>query len=220
MSEPTLRILDQSLEYALWGFVIFFVVEIFFIALRLRKRRKGLADYYREEFEEPYEREITGEDAPEQLTHYLLLSNRLGMAIQALWGAAIFAVICFLFVCFTPISIFENFANPGSRGWAPLRITSLNYDRFYEGFSLQGEVWNQSPEPIGGLRAVILIWDSNQALLDKISVPIDGDPLPTLSSGTFAVQYTKHSPFLYGYQVSFESSDGQQMSHVEGFDAD
>lgn len=220
MSEPTLRILDQSLEYALWGFLIFFLAALLFIARRLRKRRKGLADYYREEFEEPHERAITGEAAPELLTHYLPLSNRLRMAIQALWVAAIFAVICFLFVSFTPISIFENFARPGSSQQAPLRLTSLSYDRFYEGFSLQGEVWNQSLEPIRGLRTVILIWDSNQELLDRISVPLDDEPLSARSAGTFAVRYAEHSPFLYGYQVSFESSDGQQIAHAEGFDAE
>lgn len=218
MNDVTLRILDQSLEYALWGFLICFTATLFFISLQLQKRRKGLAKYYQEEFEEPYKKELIGGIAPERLVNYIPLSNRLRMAIRALWVASVFAVVCFVLVSFTPTSIIENFTDLGNYELAQLRLTSLSHNRFYEGFSLQGEVWNQSPETISGIRAVIIVWDSNQKLLDTISVPIDGDPLSVKSSGTFTAEYTKFSPFLYGYQVTFESSDGNKISHVEGFD--
>ena len=50
MNERTIEILDQSLEYSLWAFLFVFLASLCFIALRLKARKQGLADYLRYEF--------------------------------------------------------------------------------------------------------------------------------------------------------------------------
>lgn len=218
MSEQILQILDQSLTYSLWAFLLIFIIILFFIALRLKARKRGLADYFREEFEKRFEREIVGEDLAKPLERYVPLSNRLRMAVHALFISAVLALGCFLVAGFTPISFFDNFATEKRWQTTPLRLTRLNYERFYEGFSLQGEVWNQSEESIRGLRAIIHIWKFDHELLDQVLAPVQPDPFPSRSAGTFSVRYTENSPFLYGYQVSFETADGLEVPHVKGFD--
>ncbi|MDA2929269.1 hypothetical protein MYX84_04860, partial [Acidobacteria bacterium AH-259-O06] len=217
MSEQILQILDQSLTYSLWAFLLIFIIILFFIALRLKARKRGLADYFREEFEKRFEREIVGEDLAKPLERYVPLSNRLRMAVHALFISAVLALGCFLVAGFTPISFFDNFATEKRWQTTPLRLTRLNYERFYEGFSLQGQVWNQSEQSIRGLRAIIHIWKFDHELLDQVLAPVQPDPFPSRSAGTFSVRYTENSPFLYGYQVSFERADGLEVPHVKGF---
>lgn len=220
MSERTLQILDQSLEYSLWAFLLIFLAGLCFIALRLKARKQGLVDYLRDEFEKRYEEEILGESLGEAVDGALPLSNRVRMATKALILSAAVALVCFLLAGFTPLSFFGNFATETTREEGPLRLTMLTYERFFEGFSLEGEVWNQTEEPMRGLKALISIWKSESELLDEVSVQVEPDPLPPLSAGTFNLRYTENSPFLYGYHVTFENQQNQRVPHVEGFDVE
>ena len=220
MNERTLEILDQSLEYSLWAFLFVFLASLCFIALRLKARKQGLADYLRYEFERRYEQEIVGEDLGEVVDGAVPLSNRVRMATKALILSVALAFVCFLLAGFTPLSFFGNFATAPTRETGPLRLTLLTYERFYEGFSLEGEVWNQTQEPMGGLKALVSIWKSEHELLDEVSVQVKPDPLPALSAGTFSLRYTENSPFLYGYQVTFENDQDMEVPHVEGFDVE
>ena len=222
MNEQTLEILDQSLEYSLWAFLLVFLASLCFIALRLKARKQGLADYLRNEFErryeQRYEQEIIGDDLGEIVDGAVPLSNRVRMATKALILSVALAFIFFLLVGFTPLSFFGNFATEPTRETGPLRLTSLIYERFFEGFSLEGEVWNQTQEPMGGLKALVSIWKSENELLDEVSVQVKPNPLPALSAGTFSLRYTENSPFLYGYHVTFKNDQEREVPHVEGFD--
>ena len=220
MNERTLEILDQSLKYSLWAFLFIFLVSLCFIALRLKARKQGLVDYLRDEFEKRYQREMVGEDLGEVVDGAVPLSNRVRMATKALILSVALAFVCFLLAGFTPLSFFGNFATETTRETGPLRLTLLTYERFFEGFSLEGEVWNQTEEPMTGLKALVSVWKSEQELLDEVSVQVEPDPLPALSAGTFSLRYTENSPFLYGYQVSFEDEQNLKVPHVEGFDVE
>ena len=220
MNERTLEILDQSLKYSLWAFLFIFLVSLCFIALRLKARKQGLVDYLRDEFEKRYQREMVGEDLGEVVDGAVPLSNRVRMATKALILSVALAFVCFLLAGFTPLSFFGNFATETTRETGPLRLTLLTYERFFEGFSLEGEVWNQTEEPMTGLKALVSVWKSEQELLDEVSVQVEPDPLPALSAGTFSLRYTENSPFLYGYQVSFENEQNLKVPHVEGFDVE
>jgi hypothetical protein len=220
MNQRTLDILDQSLTCSLWAFLVCFLITLLFIALQLRTRRRGLAVFFREEFEKQYQRKFGEQELNEQINTYSPLSNRMHMAFQALLLSAGVALVFFLVVSFVPIALFDNFASDNTWKNTPLRVTSLHYNRFHEGFSLHGEVWNQTQEAISGLRAIISIWKSDRELLDTVSVPVEPDPIASESPGTFDIRYEESSPFLFGYQVTFESSEGQAVSHVEGFDVD
>lgn len=220
MNERVLEILDQSLKFSLWAFLLIFLASLYFIALQLKARKPGFSAYLREEFEKRYEDEIMGVDAGKVADRAVLLANRLRMAIQALVISAVLAFMCFLVVAFTPLSWFGNFATEDTRQAARLRLTLLTYERFYDGFSLDGEVWNQSPESMGGLRALISVWKSDRELLDEVSVQVEPDPLPPGSAGVFNLRYTENSPFLYGYQVTFKSGQDLEIPHVQGFDVE
>lgn len=218
MGEQTLYILDQSLFYALWAFMLVFLISLFFIRHQLKTRKQGLADYFQEEFEQHLEDNLKGKFLSSETASFVLLSDRIRMATRALILSILLAVVCFVVVGFTPLSFFDNFANRKVWTTAPLRLTLLNYERFYEGFSVDGEVWNQGEEPLTGLSASIQIWGSERDLLEEISVPVQPDPFLPRSPGTFSLRYTTNSPFLYGYRVLFVNDEGQHMSYVKGFD--
>ena len=102
----------------------------------------------------------------------------------------------------------------------PLRLTTLSYERFHEGFSLRGEVWNQTQDSLQGVTARVQVLGSENELLENVPVPVEPDPLPGRSPGTFQLNYTKNSPFLHGYRVTFESVLGAPIPHIKGFDVD
>lgn len=204
----------------MWAFLGIFIVCLTFIALRLRARREKLADYFSREFDEKYQEEMTGTQPTSEPRAFLQLSNRLPMAAQALVLSLLLSLICFLVIGFTPFSPLNNFANSDLQRNTPLRLTFLSYERFHDGFSLQGEVWNQSQEPMEGLQALVQIWRSERELLDQVPVAVQPAPLSAETAGSFSIRYTEKSPFLYGYQVSFQSRDGVRIPHVKGFDVE
>ena len=220
MNERVLDILDQSLRYSLWAFLLTFLASLCFIALQLKARKQGFAEYLREEFEKRYEKKVLGENPEKVLDRTVPLANRLRMVVQALVISAFLAFGCFLVVGFTPLSLFGNFATENPSQAAPLRLTLLAYERFNDGFSLNGEVWNQSQESMRGLRALVSIWKSDRELLDEITVQVEPDPLPAGSAGVFSLRYTESSPFLYGYQVTFGSDQDMKIPHVQGFEVE
>ena len=220
MNERVLEILDQSLKYSLWAFLLAFLASLCFVALRLKARKQGFSAYLREEFEKRHEQEIMGEDSGKVLDRTVPLANQLPMVVQALVVSAVLAFVCFLVVGFTPLSLFGNFATENPSQTTPLRLTLLAYERFYDGFSLNGEVWNQSQEPMGGLRALVSIWKSDLELLDEITVQVKPDPLPPGAAGVFNLRYAENSPFLYGYQVTFSSDQDLKIPHVQGFEVE
>ena len=220
MNEHTVQILDQSFRISLWTFLVVFIVSLTFIALRLRARQEKLSDYFSREFDEKYEQDITGTKLESSPYASFQLSNRLPMVVQALVLSFFLSLLCFLVIGFTPFSPLSNFANSDFESSTPLRLTFLTYERFHEGFSLQGEVWNQSQEPIEGLRALVQIWRSERELLDQVPVAVEPDPLAAESAGSFSIRYTEKSPFLYGYQVTFQSEEGVRIPHIQGFDVD
>ena len=220
MNEYTVQVLDQTLRISLWTFLVIFIASLTFISMRLRARQEKLSDYFSREFDEKYEKDLTGTRPESPPYPSFQLSNRLPMVVQALVLSLILSLICFLVIGFTPLSPLTNFANSDLEGSTPLRLTFLTYERFHDGFSLQGEVWNQSQEPIEGLRALVQIWRSERELLDQVPVGVEPDPLSAESAGSFSIRYTEKSPFLYGYQVMFQSEEGVRIPHVQGFDVD
>ncbi len=221
MNERTLDILDQSLTFSLWTFLVAFIVVLLFVNQRLRARKQGLMDYLREKDESLYEQHFEEQSPGAQPNDvFRLLSHRTRMVFQALVLSTGIALLVFILASFLPIAGLDNFASSTPSKSTPLRVASLHYDRFHEGFSLLGEVWNQTQEPISGLRAVISIWQSDQELLDTVSVPVVPDPVAGGSAGTFSLRYEKRSPLLYGYRLAFEDWEGKTISHLEGFDVE
>ena len=129
-------------------------------------------------------------------------------------------LLFFLVFMFTPLPIFKNFAAGDTWKITPLRVTAVTYDRFYEGFSMEGEVWNQTEGPLLQLQTVISIWGTDDKLLDEVKVPVEPTILPGGKAGTFRLLYEENSPFIKGYQVSFLDQEGRVVPHVTGFDVE
>lgn len=133
--------------------------------------------------------------------------------------AGLVTAIFFLVLAFTPFSFFDNFTSATSfEDPAPLRLTAVVYERFYEGFSLNGEVWNQTGQALEGLQARITVWGKDRKVLDQLMLPVEPSSLPPGTPGTFSARYEKNSPFLEGYQIQFVSATGEPVPHVKGFD--
>lgn len=139
-------------------------------------------------------------------------------AFHALLLSAAFTLVVFLVLAWTPLPFLENFASMTLRPVAPLRVTALTHERFHEGFSVEGEVWNQSREPMQELKARFTIWGTEGQVLEEVGVPVLPQPLAAGSAGTFSLTYSQNSPFLYGYEVSFATRDELVVPHIKGFD--
>jgi hypothetical protein len=139
-------------------------------------------------------------------------------AARSMIVATIGGLLFFAAVSFTPLTFFDNFATAPVLEDAPLRLTALVYERVYEGFSLQGEVWNQGRASLEALQVRVTIWGNDRRTLETLVLPVDPQPLPAGSAGSFSLSYTKNSPFLYGYDVAFVDAHGKSIPHVKGFD--
>ena len=217
MNSETLAIIDNAIRFSLLAFVCFFAFFQIYAALRLRRRTRRLADYFQEEFENHLREEALEEAVEEKEDPVVLTSNRLRTAFHSLALAAFLAALCFLLFSFAPLPFFHNFATDLAWQTTPLRLTALSFERFHEGFSLDGEVWNQTQEPIAQLQVVVTIWDHNREPLDEVAVSVSPQPLDAGKAGRFEMRYEKNSPFLYGYQVAFRDGEGSIVPHLEGF---
>ena len=185
MNASLLEIIDQSLHYSLWGFLIFFSLALFYIAIHLSRQRQRF--FLR------------------SAAHALVLCAALGVGF-------------FLFISFTPLPFLENFATNSMLEVTPLRLTALTFERFHEGFSLEGEVWNQTTEPLEELKVMVRVWESDRQLLEEVELSVTPRPLPAGSAATFQMRYARNSPFLYGYDIYFVRPDGEVIPHIKGFD--
>ena len=218
MDSATLEIFERSLQYSLWAFLVIFLLSLLVIRQRLRSRRKGFDDM-RADLDREYQQKWTGStDAVARREPFVPSQDEPRMAFHALLLSISLAVVCFLTVTLVPLPFLENLATLDPRSTVPLRVTALNYDRFYEGFSLKGEVWNQEEEAVGELTAVVRVWGTDEELLDKLSVEIEPKILEPRSPGTFSLKYSKNSPFLFGYEIHFFDQTGDEVPHVKGFD--
>ena len=218
MDAATLEIIERSLQYSLWAFLGVFLLSLLAIRHRLRSRRKGLQDL-REDLDREYQQKWTG-PAPTTPTseRFVPSQDESRMAFHTLLLSTCLAAVCFLALTLIPLPFLENLATLDPRSTVPLRVTALNYDRFHEGFSLKGEIWNQEEEPLGELTAVVKIWGTDEALLDELSVDVKPKTLKPKSSGNFTLRYSKNSPFLFGYEIHFFDQTGDEVPHVKGFD--
>lgn len=217
MNAEALQIIDSALRGALLMFLLLFAFFLTYAWFRLRRKRRRLTAYFEEDLQRRV-REQLGDDAPEpQRQPYLPKVNRWRTALHSMGLAALAAVFGFLLLSFAPLPFVHNFA--AQRAWrtVPLRLTALQYERFHEGFSLKGEVWNQTEKPIDGLHAVVTIWDHDRDTLDKKSLDVSPQPLPPGKAGAFSLRYEENSPFLYGYGIEFIDGGGALIPHLEGF---
>ncbi len=222
MNAETLLILDGAVRVSLTVFLGLFLFFLVFAALRWRRKKKSLARYFEDELASRFA-DPDGESAPpppEQPAPYLPETNRWKTVFHSLALSGGLAALFFFLMCFAPLPFLHNFATERSWRTEPLRLTALSYERFYEGFSLNGEVWNQSQEPIQGLRAIVTIRDRNRDTLDKRILEVKPSPLEAGKAGQFSLRYAEKSPFIYGYQVEFIDGEGSLLPHIEGFDVD
>jgi len=96
----------------------------------------------------------------------------------------------------------------------------ISLKAFYEGFSVKGEVWNQTAEPFNQLQVVIRVIGTDGQPLEEVTIPVEPVPLEPGAAGLFELNYTQNSPFISGYQVAFFDQTGKAIPHVFGFDVD
>ena len=219
VNAETLLILDWALRTALFFFLAVFAFCLVFASLRWRRKKRSLARYFEEELARRF---ADGEDDSNQSPQpgYTPSTNRWRTVFHSLALSGGLSAVFFLLLSFAPLPFLHNFATERSWRTDPLRLTALTFERYYEGFSLEGEVWNQSEEPVEGLRAIITIWDRNRDTLEKLVEEVRPQPLEPGKAGRFSLRYDENSPFLYGYQVEFVDAEGSLLPHVEGFDVD
>ena len=221
MDQPVLRIVDFPLQVTLWVFLVSFLILLLLVRYRIRIRKFSLKDYFREEFDRYYReklKETSGK--PPRTEPWTATRNEFRIVFQVMLLSILLAVGSFVGVSFVPIPYLKNWTGIESIETAPLRLAALSYDRFYTGFSLKGEIWNQGQIPLKGISARVRIWGRDEELLEEIMAKVKPEVLNPESSGSFGMKFSRKSPSqIYGYEVAFVDSDGVETPHIRGFDA-
>ena len=218
MTEPSLQLFDLAFRNSLWVFLGAFLVILCLIALQTRSQRQRNSEGF--PGSDPTESSDSASSLGGLRGQLLLLSAQLQKALLGLLLALVLSGLFWVLSVFTPFAGLHSQSEGPSEEPFPLRLTTLSYERFHEGFSLRGEVWNQTRDPLQGVTARVQVLGSEHELLENVPVPVEPDPLPGRSPGTFQLSYTKNSPFLYGYRVTFESALGTPLLHIKGFEVD
>lgn len=207
MNPKIIELVDWALQTALWAFLAFLVLGLAFVFFQIRRRgKKSLGpDRLREQEEKTGRAGIP-----------------TGVGLKAGFRASLFAlasaVIIFLALLFFPLPGLDNFASGSSWQQTPLRVTALEEDRFYEGFSVEGEVWNQTPRPLEDVTLFVDILGTDEEVLDEVRVSLNPDPVPAGRPASFRFEYRDNSPFLTGYRLVFRDAEDNRVAHVTGFD--
>ncbi|UCF37866.1 MAG: hypothetical protein JSU96_03080 [Acidobacteriota bacterium] len=209
MNPEVLKILDRALEYSLWVFLVSFVLILTYGSIRLRTRKRRIGDLYEESI--PDERSGS-------LTAGKVKINQWPVVFKSLLLSLTCSLAFFLIFIFTPLPIFQNFAASDAWQVTPLRVSSVDFERFFEGFSLNAEVWNQTTVP-QQVRVRVTVIGADDKPLDDLDVEPSPNPIEPGTSSTFEVRYTENSPFIKGYKLTFFGPDDQRIPHVVGFDA-
>lgn len=207
MMSLSLYAVDRIVAFALWWFLGALLLFLLFALSRLRRRRRRLGELY-----------AGGNlDASPQTELGRSLLNQWRILLGCVLAASSTSLVAGLALAFLPL--------PGLQPPAgklleilPLRLTALDYDRFYEGFRLDGEVWNQTEAPLAGLEVVVTVIGLRDETLAEMPAPVSPSPLPPGTAGTFRFEYRENSPFIKGYRVSFRDAAGVPLPHTAGFD--
>ena len=221
MDHPVLRIVDFPVQVGLWVFLVSFLVFLLVVRARIRARKFSLKDYFREEFDRYYREKLEETSSrTRRKESWTATLNEYRIVFQVMLLSILLAVGSFVGVSFVPMPYLQNWTGVESIETEPLRIVALSYDRFYTGFSLKGEIWNQGQIPLQGLSARVRIWGRDDMPLEEILAQIEPAVLNPESSGSFGMKYSQKSPsLLYGYEVAFVDSEGVETPHIRGFDA-
>ena len=134
--------------------------------------------------------------------------------------SVVLSSLSFLVYAFVPAPFLDNFTTGASWKRAPLRITVLDFDRFHEGFSLNGEIWNQGKETLNDIQILVSVLDHNEEQLDELLVSTAPPDLEAGQTASFELRYAENSSLIHGYQLSFRSGDGTPINHVAGFNVE
>ena len=199
MNLELVRILDNALQISLWVFLG--SLFLFLLISRARLVRHAVR---------------TRDSAQVEKLNPAYDQSRV-----AFRSASFSLVLCLLVLAvylFSPLPGLKNLVNTRSWQLTPLRVTAISWDRIYEGFNLEGEVWNQTDQDMGGLTAVISVVGTYDELLDSLVIPVKPEILGAGEPGTFSVSYKKNSPFIKGYRLGFTDQNGEPVRHISGFD--
>jgi hypothetical protein len=207
MISLSLETVDRIFAFALWWFLGALLLFLLFALSRLRRRRRRLGELY-----------AGGElDLSPKTELGRSLLNQWRILLGCVLAALSTSLVAGLALAFLPILGFQPAAGDLPQV-LPLRLTALEYDRFYEGFKLDGEVWNQTETPLSGLEVVVTIIGLKDETLAELPAPVSPSPLPPGTAGTFRFEYRENSPFIKGYRVSFRDAAGTSLPHTAGFD--
>lgn len=203
-------ILDRAFTYSIWCFLIAFTLLLLFASIRLRRRKRRIGDIYAEARTSDPEFSLA-------LAQHNPALNEWRISVQTLLLALACAICFFALFVFLPLPVFENFASDKAWQIRPLRVTALTYDRFYEGFSVTGEVWNQTEKELDHVHARVVVWGNDDRPLGEVTAEVTPDPLPPGSAGEFTLRYEENSPFIKGYKIEFFNDSGSLIPHASGF---
>lgn len=208
MTDSAFEILDNALRISLWTFLLMSAGWLAYLAIRSRLSEGRSGQSGDEE----------GDDEEVEPARLSATGSDLGSVYRSLTVCLLASIFLFVFLIFAPISFIDNFSN--SRSWTltPLRLTQLTMQRLDKGFVLEGEVYNQTEQPMEGISAAVRILGIDRQLLEEIAAPLDPAAVAPGQAASFKVRYREEPANLFGYEMAFRRADGTAIAHTEGFD--
>jgi hypothetical protein len=116
MNAAVLSVLDRSLQYSLWGFLLAFLALLLFLSYQMRSRKLSVGELYEEESGKwPRRRRIS-------------TNAQIRVAARALTVSLLAGLLLFAAFTFVPLPGIDNFASGTAWQIPPLRVTALNYE--------------------------------------------------------------------------------------------
>lgn len=199
MNQELLRIMDSALTFSLWVFLGSLFLLLLISRARLVRHAVKTKD---------------SADVQKLNPAY----DQARVAFRATSASLLLSLLVLAVYIFSPLPGLDNLVNGKSWRLTPLRVTAISWDRLYEGFSLEGEVWNQTKQDMEGVSAVISVTGSYDELLDSLVIPVKPETIGAGESSIFKVSYKKNSPFIKGYRLGFTDKNGEPVRHIAGFD--
>ncbi|RPJ64667.1 MAG: hypothetical protein EHM23_00080 [Acidobacteria bacterium] len=210
MPDEIVAVLDRALVSALWVFLAVLSVLLAGSFLILRQKNRTILKGLQRRFE----RDKPGE-SPDRLTaeawgSYLKRWDPVRAGLGAsLWSVSV-ALAVFLFLGFSPWTGIVGVSTE-----PPLRVTWLYVEPTPEGFRIEGDVWNQSKEPLS-VRASVVLLDASGKELGGATASIEPGQLKPRDEGAIRIAVGT-CPGASDFTLRFLGEDGRTLHFAKGF---
>jgi len=210
MPDEIVAVLDRALVAALWVFLVVLSASLAGSFLVLKQKNRTIVKGLQRRFERDKPGESPDRQTVQAWRSYLKRWDPVRAGLSAsLWSVSIASGV-FLFLGFSPWTGIVGVSTE-----PPLRVTWLYVEPTAEGFRVEGDVWNQSKNPLS-VRASVVLLDSSGKELGGATAPMEPRQLKPRDEGAIRIAVGAY-PGASDFTLRFLSQDGRTLRFAKGF---